>query len=457
MADAVVIDLGQDWSIADNDRPARPGLTRRLLVTLVAVAAVLLVGGAEPVRPAFVALAEIPIDLAPVIVLSPGRVFVADRADSVVAGRTWHGVVAAHALPGGVVRWRTRIPEVPRELWLAPGARVVLAATHDNGPGAAQTMALDAGTGRLLWSSTSTHVAHAAAGSTQGLLFDHSASGEMVVRGADLRTGQTIWSRAVPEGGGVRLIHGAALSDPVRVLLTTPDGAVELLAEQTGAMLAAGRLGGLRPPSDQPGDTVPEGANVAQRMPAQVTVVGGRVLVVRPQGASTAMLAAFDLATFTPQWTVTGDFYGYPDVCGPMVCLAGVDALTAVDPATGAVAWRTGQWQIGEMIDRDHLLAVAHQPGMSMGLLDARTGRVLMQMSGWTPVYDTAAARIRLAVRPDTRQYGRFWFATLDPRYRAPSLLGYLPRVVSRDCQTAGDLLACHTLRRTVQIWRYRT
>jgi hypothetical protein len=458
VADAVVIDLGQDWSIVDDDRPDRRGSVRRLLVALVAVLTVVLTGGAEPVRRAFVSLAEVPINEAAVIALSPDRALVADRADSVVAGRTWHGVVAAYALPGGAPRWRTPIPEVPQELRFVPGARVVFAATHHGGTGAVQTVALDAGTGRLLWSSTSAGFAHAPAGSAQGLLFDQTAVGEAVVRWADLRTGRTIWSRALPADGGVQMIYGATLSDPVWVLLTTLDGAAELLAEQTGAVLDVGRLGGRRPPGAQAGGGVPDDSNRAQGMPAQVNVVGGRVLVLRPHDQRSATLAAFDLATLAAQWTLTGDFDGYPNVCGPMVCLSGTDALTAIDPATGAVAWHTNQWQqVGPMIDHDHLLAEAHQPGMTMGVLDTRTGRLLMRISGWTPIYDTATARIRLLVRPDTRQYGRFWFTTLDPSHGTPTLLGYLPRVVSQDCQTAGDLLACHTLRRTVQIWRYRT
>jgi PQQ-like domain len=471
VADGVVIDLGQDWSIADDDRAARRGWVRAWVVALVLVLAVVLTGGAEPVRRAFVALAEVPLAEAAVIALSPDRVFVADRSDSVVVGRTWHGVVAAYALPGGALRWRTRIPEVPEELRLAPGARVVLAASDDNRVGVVRTMALDAGTGALLWSSASAVFAHAPAGGAQGLLFDHDAAGQMI-RLADLRTGRTIWSRAVPEGGGVQLIHGAALSDPVRVLLTTPNDAVELLAEQTGAVLAAGRPGGPRPAGEQPGGGLPGGADRAPEMRAQVTMVGDRLLVLRPHGGSTAAaLTAFDLTTFTEQWTLT--WTGYPTACGPMICLAGEDALTAVDPATGAAAWRTREWQVVQMIDRDHLLARAHQPEMPMGLLDVRTGRVLMRMSDWTPVWesggtpvwesgwmpawDPAAARTGLVVRPDTRQYSRFWFATLDPRYNAPSLLGYLQRVVSQDCQTTGDLLACPTLRRTMQIWRLRT
>ena len=457
MAGGVVIDLGQDWSIADDERPARRGWVRALVVALVLLLTVVLAGDGGPVRSAFVALAEVPITEAGEIALSPDRVFVADRADSVVAGRTWHGVVAAYPLPGRSPRWRTRIPEVAQELRFVPGAGVVIAVTYDGGPGARGMVALDAGTGRLLWSSASAVFAHAPAGSTAGLLDDQTAA-VAVVRWADLRTGRTVWSRAVPDGGTTNLLAGASASDPAWVLMIRPDGADELLAEQTGAVFTNNQLGNLHPPTEQSGGGEPDATGAAQRIPNQVNVVGGdRVLVLRTPDQRPATLTAFDLATFTPQWTLTGDFDGYPNVCGPMICIASQDALTAVDPATGAVAWRAGGWQAGQMIDGDHLLAGADQGEAMMGLLDVRTGRIVMRMSGWTPVSDPATGPTRLVVRPDTRQDGRFWFATLDPRHGAPSLLGDLPGLVSPDCQTTGDLVACVTLHGTVQIWRFRT
>jgi outer membrane protein assembly factor BamB len=441
----VVIDLGRDRSSVDDDPAGWPRSVRRLLVALVAVLTVVLTGGAEPVRSAFVALAEVPVTEADVIALSRDVVFVADREDTVVAGTTMHGVVAAYALPGGARRWRTRIPQVGQELRFAPGARVVLAVTHEGRGGAMRTVALDAGTGELLWSSPSAGFVHAPAGSARGLLFDNTAAGR-AVGWADLRTGRTIWSRAVPAGGDVQLIYGA-VSDPVGVLLVGPDGALDLLAEQTGAVLAAGRLAILRRPGEQGRES--DGTDRAQ-----VNIIKGHVLVLRRQDPRNVTLSAFDLATFRAQWAITGDFYGF--VCGPMACLSTRDGLTVLDLASGAVVWHTNQWRAGPMIDRDRLLVVTEQHGM--GVLEARTGRVLMQMSsGWTPVYDTVSTGVRLVVRPDSRQYGRFWFATLDPTHGTPTLLGYLPGLVFQDCQTANDLLACDTPRHTVQIWRYRT
>ena len=439
MADGLVIDLGQNRSSIDVDRPFPRRSLRALAVALVL--SVALAGDAGPVASAFVVLATVPVSGPAEVALGSDSVFVADSSDSVVGGHTWHGEVMAYPLPGRSARWRTRVPQVPLQLSFVPGAGVVLA-----GAGTPQTVALDADTGRLLWSSATAIFVHAPAGGTEGLLFDGAAS-RAVVRWVDLRTGRTVWSRAVPAGGTINFLYGASVADPVWVLMAGPDR-VELVAEKTGAVftnsvLAGGGLNGTSGP---------------EQIPDQVNVIGDRVLVLRSAGQEAATLTAFDLATFARQWTLTGGFVGYPNACGPLICLAGVNGgLTAVDPAAGTVTWHTGGWQSGQMIDADHLLADGSQGGTTMGVLDVRTGRVAVRISGWTPVPDPAVGLSRLVVRPDTRQNDSSWFAIIDPRYGAPVPLGELPGLLWQYCQTTGDLLTCPTLHDTVQVWRLRT
>lgn len=444
MADGLVIDLGQDLSRIDVDRPFPRRSLRALAVALVL--SVALAGDAGPVASAFVVLATVPVSGPAEVALGSNRVFVADRADSVVGGHTWQGEVLAYPLPGRSARWRTRVPQVAEQLSFVPGAGVVLATMQGGGAGAAQTVALDADTGRLLWSSASAVFLHAPAGGTGGLLFDGAAS-RAVVRWVDLRTGRTIWSRAVPAGGTINWLYGASVTDPAWVLMEGPDG-VELVAEESGAVFTNSVLagGGLN------------GTSGRQQIPDQVNVVGDRVLVLRSAGQGGSTLTAFDLATFTRQWTLTGGFVGYPNACGPLICLAGVNGgLTAVDLAAGTVTWHTGGWQSGQMIDADHLLAHGSQGGATMGVLDVRTGRVVVRMSGWTPVPDPAVGLSRLVVRPDTRQDDSSWFAMIDPRHGAPAPLGELPGLLWQYCQSTGDLLTCPTVHDTVQVWRLRT
>ena len=442
MADGLVIDLGQDPSSIDVDRPFPSRSLRALAVALLL--SVALAGDAGPVASAFVVLATVPVAGPAEVALGSDNVFVADSSDSVVGGHTWHGEVLAYPLPGRSVRWRTWVPQVPLQLTFVPGAGVVLATAQGGGAGAPRTVALDADTGRLLWSSASAVFAHAPAGSAEGLLDDQTAAGALV-RWVDLRTGRTIWSRAVPAGGTTNLLPGGSVSDPAWVLMKGLDG-VELVAEKTGAVFTNSVLagGGLN------------GTSGRQQIPDQVNVVGDRVLVLRSGGQGASTLIAFDLATFTRQWTLTGGFVGYPNVCGPLICLAG-GGLTGVDPAAGTVIWHVGGWQSGQMIDADHLLADGSQSGTTMGVLDVRTGRVVVRMSGWTPVPDPAVGLSRLVVRPDTGQNESSWFAMIDPRYGAPAPLGELPGLLSQYCQTTGDLLSCPTVHDTVQVWRLRT
>jgi outer membrane protein assembly factor BamB len=443
MANGLVIDLGQNLSSVDVDRPLPRRPLRALAVALVLIVA--LAGDAGPVAPAFVLLATVPVSGAAEVALGSDRVFVADPADSVVGGQTWHGEVLAYPLPGRSASWRTRVPQVPEQLSFVPGAGVVLAITPEGVAGAAQTVALDADTGRLLWWSATADFEHAPAGGTGGLLLDGAALGA-VLRWTDLRTGRTVWSRAVPAGGSANLLYGASLTDPVWVVVESADG-VELVAEKTGAVIANSELAAIRP----------SGTSGGQQTPGEVDVVGDRVLVLRLAGQGASTLTAFDLATFTRQWTLSGGRVGYPNACGPLICLDGDRGVAGVDPAAGTVVWHTSGWQSDQMVDADHLLARGGQGGTKMEVLDVRTGRVVMRMTGWTPVRDPLIGLSRLVVRPDPGQPESGWFAMIDPRYGAPVPLGELRGVTVQNCQTTADLLTCLTVHDAVQVWRLRT
>jgi hypothetical protein len=131
--------------------------------------------------------------------------------------------------------------------------------------------------------------------------------------------------------------------------------------------------------------------------------------------------------------------------------------LTAVDPSTGLVAWRTARWQDAVELDGDRLLTSSHQVGVPMGVLDVRTGRTVGELTEWTVVPGALAPGVGLLVRPDTGRYGRFWFGVTGSGDSIVRNLGYVPRVISENCLVIDDLLACQTLRHTVQVWRYRT
>ena len=108
------------------------------------------------------------------------------------------------------------------------------------------------------------------------------------------------------------------------------------------------------------------------------------------------------------------------------------------------------------MIDPDLLLALGGQHGTNADVLDVRTGRTVVRMTGWTPVRDPVVGHGRLVVRPDPDKPESGWFAMIDPQYGAPAPLGELSGVTFQDCQTTADLLACLTVHNTLRVWRFR-
>ena len=209
MADGLVIDLGQDRSSIDVDRPFPRRSLRALAVALVL--SVALAGDAGPVASAFVVLATVPVSGPAEVTLGSDRVFVADGADSVVGGHTWQGEVLAYSLPGRSARWRTRVPQVPLQLSFVPGAGVVLAR---RGGWRAADGRVGCGHGPAALVECDRGV-RARPGRRYGGPPSRWSSPRAVVRWVDLRTGRTVWSRAVPAGGTINWL-------PVRQLRIRP-------------------------------------------------------------------------------------------------------------------------------------------------------------------------------------------------------------------------------------------
>jgi outer membrane protein assembly factor BamB len=435
MADTVLIDLDADPWVEEPVRPARRRVPRRLPAVLLAVLAVVLLGGREPVRPAFLPVAELPVaglagaDVG-LLAFGPDTVYLADRTGPATA-------VTAYAVGGGARRWRTVLPGSVQYVSYQPRSGVVFAelfeGTAEDGTEADDRItALDARTGATLWSGRYAQVLHPPSADLPGLLL---RTGD-TLRWVDPRTGGTVWSRRLAGPSTVQFLVGP----PVRVAVMSGDGNTELLAVPTGAVLASGWL----PPSS---DVVT----------AELQLLGGRLYEMYEPQPGSPVLAVFDPATFRPLWTLDGDYYGFPVPCGALVCVSGTAFLTAVDPATGRIAWQTMWSQVPVPIDGHRLIGIPHQPGSPMAVLDAATGRVRLTLKDWTPVYPDGPVGTVLLVRPDQHAYGTAWFAVVDPDRDARTLLGALSDIGAPHCRAGATLLACTTPRHTVRIWRYRT
>jgi hypothetical protein len=475
MPDAMIIDLDLDPPPPDADPTARRRSPRRLPVIVVAALCLAVLGGVEPVPPGVVALLAIPIEERPVIGLSADTIVVAEGADS-TGGRAPSGEVSDYALPSGALRWRRLLPRPVVDLSVLPGAGVVLAFGEEPSSGRTFATALDAGDGRTLWSSGSVVVLDVTVDSPDGLLLDlpdtgtggdstagggaTPAAGTGTIRWADLRTGRPIWSRPWSVLDGVQVGVDVWPPDPRKLLLVAPDGTVDVVVEHTGAVVASGRLDLAGMTSGRDDESGQNGGQNGQADPAvgdglaQAVVAGNRIVLYRPPGGGVpGALMGFDATTLDPQWTVEEDSEGFLASCRPMVCMSG-DSLVVVDPVTGT-AWRSRRWLSAVSLDDTHLI-VSSVAG-TYAVVDARTGRLVLDLTNWDPVYEIGTGRLRLLLSTRLQPYGGFWYATVGAGQSGVRPLGYVPAAIFGGCESAGDLLACQTQHGIVQVWRYRT
>jgi hypothetical protein len=438
----VLIDLGEERSpvTARPRAPRRPARTAALPLVLFAV---LLCGGAAVAsRPALVPLASVPAPGVTAIAVTPRGLYLAQDNPPTLSG---------YALPGGHRRWRVPAPSPVDVLWDATGAGVVLA----SGPTGLD--AVDAATGRRLWSRPGASILDIPG--DRALLRQPAGPGTEELSWVALRTGQPRWSHPLPVRADVGVSHAAGRPAGA-VLVTAVDGAAQLLAEETGAVLATGQLGSLvgnivLTPGPSGGTPAP----ASEELPVQV--LGRQFLIEHRRDAGTGWLTGFDMDTLAERWTLTGDLLGEPFPCGQLLCLGSAQGIRAIDGSTGAVRWRTDRWQYAEPLDDRRLLAYT---AAGTAVLDAATGRLLWPLDPqWTelvlgtlgprgPAGFTGDPRPALLRRRDARAPDRYWLAPLAPVARP---VGYLTGVDWTSCALAGDRLACRTRAGRVGVWRF--
>jgi hypothetical protein len=416
-----LIELDGEGPVAATGRP-RSARTVAFLVLIVVLA---LLGGGQAAPPSRIAaIATVPAHDVTALLLTPATVYVAEEG----------GMLTAYALPGGRARWRVRLGDAARTVRSVADAGVLLVATSG-------LLALDPATGSVLWSQPRATVVDVPPGGR--VLIEQPAE----LRWVDLRTGAVTWSRPVPASADVAASHDPDRPGSGALLVTDADGAAQLLAEDTGTILASGQVGSLvgnlvltpGPPGGAP-------APVGERTP--VSLLGGEFLVQHRRNTGTGWLTAFDLDTLTERWSLTGDLLGTPFRCGRALCLGAAGGIRAVDPATGAVRWSTSYWQYASPLSEDRLLAYGRH---GFGVLDAGTGRMRGEIgAAWTRVLPNGT-RPPLLGRLDA---DRYWLAVLRPEPVAAAPLGYLTGVDGPSCKVSGALLACPTTRGRLGVWR---
>jgi outer membrane protein assembly factor BamB len=438
---AVLIDLGEDWSVAEELPPRRRARPARApLVALVLVAVVLLAGGSAAVRPPFTPLASFPVQGVTATEVGGGGVFVVVQVSD-------RRSVSRYALDGSGRTWEATVPNMPEGLAYLPAAGVLVVWSFDVEVGPARFVVLDASTGERLWGAAGDLVLDRDTTARSDLLLVDDGNGGTEVRYTDMRTGRALWSRMVPAmtqmlATGVRTPPGAG-----GFVLAAADGTVTLLAEETGKVLATRQFDRLVP-AGAPGFD-PENNTV-------VNVVGGELVIVRQMGTPRAVFSAYDLPGLTRRWTLADpEVTGYPDACGTHLCVSGSSgAVVALDPATGAILWRAPGWQGVTDLDDGRLLGFRTNPGEHGGILDADSGRVLRDLGDWTQLSGPGDGYLFTA--PDPGNYRYTWFGALDLERAAVVPLGRIAGLSTQGCQVYGDLMVCRTLDARLRVWRYR-
>lgn len=439
MSTTVVIDLGDDWSVAGDPppRPRRPP-ARGPLTALLLVAVLLLAGGAAGPQPAFVPL---------VTIAAQGVSSIDVGGDGLFVGQAILGqrFVARYALHGGRQTWGVTVPNVPQGLLYLAGADALMVQTFNNENNEDHFTVLDAATGRELWSSTGNLVwapsPTAAPSFAQGLLISEDPGGTTQLRYTDMRTGRPIWTRPFPSA--TRLVAEQAVGSDSAFVLAAADGTVTLLGRAAGEVLATRQIGRI---ASDPGTFDPEYMTTFNG-------IGNRLVVMRQEGVL-ANVSTYDLPGLTLRWSLTAPLSGYPSDCGPVLCLSDRNGeLVALDLTDGSTRWHSPGWQGASDLGGGRLLAYRATTNAQAGVLDAATGRTLVDLVTWTTMSGSGADVLLTA--PD-RDYRYTWFALLDAERGVVRPLGRLADVSTQGCDAHGEILVCRTFDARLRVWRYR-
>jgi hypothetical protein len=311
----------------------------------------------------------------------------------------------------GLIRWTSRVP------FLAYRGDVGIAAQTDF-PAGTQYDESSGNPGPLYWSEDG--VPH-----TQ-------PPRRTVLRGLDLGTGRVRWT--VSERGSVFVVP--AVGDTSGVVVIAADR-LSLLDADTGALVRERAL----PRFDGNDISYPE--------------LIGQVLILRHNisetGAGTA--TAFGLDTLEQRWQVTEPTQdGGGGTCLGLPCEHERNRLAVLDQATGAPRWYAPRnvTIFARGHDALELLGTTNTP---VSVLDARTGRVRVDLTGWQTVADSAddAPIVLYRAQPPA---GRAGFGVLAPGAGRVQPLGLSAERVEQ-CASDQKYVACRT-ERGVEVWAFR-
>jgi outer membrane protein assembly factor BamB len=425
-----IIDLGLDRGEPDSyawpTRSTVPGWFGPLIVGLL----VLVFTAASAAPP--------PPPLSPVLSLSFGP---ADSYAVTDAGQLLtqsSGMLSSYDLRTGRLRWETE--SVTPTYRLRTGGGVVLLRPWAIGPGQPSTTAISEATGVVRWQREASVVPVPGSSALVAVSAVRSVVGagrrvEGPVESVDPRTGETQWRVEVPSTAVMLNVPGPAGQAP-RMLLVHDNRTMALHDLATGRLLATASL------------------PAADYGPGNPAVAGG-LIVLQYAVAGRFLVSAYDPVTLHPVWVRPAGGVAEAQPCGVLTCLAGASGVQAVDPSTGTQRWYKPGWRSVE--EYGTLLVASGSPigvGDMIGIVDPRTGRVLVDLRGWRPLSGDAGPD-QLLVTRTLADGGRIIVAVAGPRDGQPRPLADLPAGTG-DCEAAPDRLICRSMTGELTVWAYR-
>jgi putative pyrroloquinoline-quinone binding quinoprotein len=447
------IELGTPaWRWRTRVRPWRvrnPWRAAGVAVAIVAALAATMAGSATIPGPALTHVFTAP---GSTFVIGQDRLYV---VDAVAPG----GTITAYRLADGAILWQRS--------WAAPGlqlstwqglllARTVLSDETEH------TSRLDPDTGRPLWISDGRPTGYTG----ERLFLErplHDArpfDPPYVVTAVNPYTGDPGWVRQL-SGWSAQTMAGS----PERVVALTDQGTLVAYDPATG----------------EPIGSVATASSPEQADPS----VAGPVVLLHDRVQSGFAVAAYDLATLAPSWTMS-DPVAEIGPCGALLCLHGPDPPRAVDPGTGRTMW-TADWlptgQSGWFVVRalatpaleGHLVVTlisgADFTQSHSWLVDAVTGEQVLDLRRWTFPWDSGPSLAEVGlVRYEN---GTAWIGRLRPDRSGVDVLGSVtyaldwldvpgrPDVMDPECAVSAGHVACSVrldeTRREVTVWRIRS
>jgi outer membrane protein assembly factor BamB len=347
------------------------------------------------------------------------------------------GTLSSYDLVNGRLNWQSGTAAPTYRLRTTGG--VVLLRPWAIGADEPSTVAISQATGVARWRRTGSVVTITGSPALLAVSWVRSVSDSSrriqgPVESIDPRTGTTKWSVAVPSTAVLMGVPGPP-GKPPRMLLVHDNRTLAVHDLGTGKLLASAPL------------------PAADYGPGNPTVAGG-MIVLRHPGQWGPEVSAYDPVTLQRRWVRPASGAYEAKACGPLTCLAGPYGVRGVDPMTGEQLWYRPGWR-GVEERGNLLLAYASPTGISeaVGLIDARTGRVLVDLHGWRPLTGQSGDHVLVTRVVDAG--ARTMVAVAGPDATQPRPLADLPPGTG-ECQTASDRLICRSASGELNVWAYR-